>query len=176
MKTALLAVVATALISAAPAFAKAPAGKPAQDAASKALAPLQGTWTITSINGQDPSASGATMTITFSGDKYSQTVNGTVNERGTVKLGVDKKLTTIDLAITEGDDANKLQVGLVEVSGSTMKLKLALPGQTTRPTDFARERGCDSGAVDEKREGLEERSDGSARSYTISPATIVAAT
>ena len=82
------------------------------------------------------------MTITFSGDKYSQTVNGTVNERGTVKLGLDKKLTTIDLAITEGDDANKLQVGLVEVSGSTMKLKLALPGQTTRPTDFAPTEGA----------------------------------
>ena len=142
MKTALIAVVATVLVSAAPAFATATAGKPAQDATSKALAPLQGTWTITSINGQDPAAGGAAMTITFAGDKYHQTVNGTVNERGTVKLGTDKKLTTIDLNITEGDDAKKLQVGLVEVTGSTMKLKLALPGQTTRPTDFAPTEGA----------------------------------
>ena len=133
MKTALLTLAAVALISAAPG---------AQGAATKALAPLQGTWTITSINGQDPAASGAAMTITFTDDKYTQTVNGTVNERGTVKLGTDKKFTTIDLAITEGDDANKLQVGLVEVSGSTMKLKLALPGQTTRPTDFAASEGA----------------------------------
>ena len=87
------------------------------------------------------------MTITFTDDKYTQTVNGTVNERGTVKLGTDKKFTTIDLAITEGDDANKPQVGLVEVSGSTMKLKLALPGQTTRPTDFDADEGVNPGAV-----------------------------
>ena len=128
MRTALLAIAAATLISGAPL---------AQGATSKALAPLQGTWTIASINGQDPAAGGATMTITFTGDKYSQTVNGTVNERGTFKIGVDKKLTTIDLAITEGGDANKIQLGLVEIDGATMKLKLSLPGQTTRPEDFS---------------------------------------
>jgi uncharacterized protein (TIGR03067 family) len=109
----------------------------AQSASTKALAPLQGTWNITSINGQDLAGSGTTMTFTIEGNKYSQAVNGAVNERGTITLGADKKPMTIDLAITEGGDANKLQLGLIEVTGASMKLKLALPGQTTRPTDFA---------------------------------------
>ena len=107
-----------------------------QGAATKALAPLQGIWDITSINGQALADGGTTMTFTVEGNKYSQAVNGTVNERGTLTVGADKKPMTIDLAITEGGDANKLQLGLVEVTGKTMKLKLALPGQTTRPTDF----------------------------------------
>ena len=77
------------------------------------------------------------MTLTIEGDKYSQAVNGTVNERGSIALDSDKKPMTIDLQITEGEDANKTQRGLVEVTGSTMKLKLAAPGATTRPADFA---------------------------------------
>jgi uncharacterized protein (TIGR03067 family) len=109
----------------------------AQNAVPKDLVPLQGTWVITSVNGQDLAAAGASMTLTIAADKYTQTVNGTVNERGTLKLDTAKKPIAIDLIITEGDDANKTQVGVVEVSGATMKLKLALPGQTTRPTDFA---------------------------------------
>ena len=108
----------------------------AQDARTKALTPLQGTWIITSINGQELAGSGTTMTLTFEGDKYSQAVNGTVNERGAITLGADKKPMTIDLAITEGGDANKIQLGLIEVTGTSMKLKLAMPGQAARPTDF----------------------------------------
>ena len=145
MKTALITLAAVALVSAAPG---------AQGAATKALAPLQGTWTITSINGQDPAASGTTMTITFTDDKYTQTVNGTVNERGTVKLGTDKKFTTIDLAITEGDDANKLQVGL---RGSE-RIDDEAQARAARPDHAADglcgERGRNPRAVDEKCEGL----------------------
>lgn len=113
------------------------AGVSAQSATNKALAGLQGTWVLTSINGQDVASSGMSMTLVFADDKYSQTVNGEVNERGTIKLGADKKPMTIDLIITEGSDANKTQLGLIEVTGSTMKLKLALPGETDRPTDLA---------------------------------------
>ena len=108
----------------------------AQTAVPKDLAPLQGTWVITSINGQELAAGGASMLLTITGDKYSQTVNGTINERGTIKVDTTKKPTAIDLIITEGDDANKTQLGLVDVSGTALKLKLALPGQTTRPANF----------------------------------------
>jgi uncharacterized protein (TIGR03067 family) len=113
------------------------AGLSAQSATPKALDGLQGTWVLTSINGQDLAGSGASMTLVFAADKYSQTVNGEVNERGTIKLGEDKKPMTIDLIITEGSDANKTQLGLIEITGNTMKLKLAVPGATDRPTDFA---------------------------------------
>ena len=108
----------------------------AQNAVPKDLAPLQGTWVITSINGQELAAAGQSMLLTITGDKYAQTVNGTVNERGTIKLDTTKKPTAIDLVITEGDDANKTQLGLVEVSATALKLKLAVPGDTTRPTNF----------------------------------------
>jgi uncharacterized protein (TIGR03067 family) len=101
-------------------------------AADKALAMLQGTWAISSINGQTP----APMSLAFKGDKYEQTVQGTVNERGVIKVDGAKKPVTIDLIIQEGSDAGKLQPGIVEVTGDTMKLKLAFPGVTARPKDF----------------------------------------
>ena len=114
----------------------------AQSAVPKDLAPLQGTWVITAINGQELAAAGSSMLLTITGDKYSQTVNGIINERGTIKVDAAKKPTAIDLIITEGDDANKTQLGVVEVSGTALKLKLALPGQTTRPTNFDQAEGA----------------------------------
>jgi uncharacterized protein (TIGR03067 family) len=74
--------------------------------------------------------------LTFTGDKYEQALGGTVNERGTIKLDASKKPMTIDLAIGEGTDAGKAQLGIVEVSGDTMKLHLDSPGAGQRPTDF----------------------------------------
>jgi uncharacterized protein (TIGR03067 family) len=108
----------------------------AQNTVPKDLVPLQGTWVITSVNGQELATAGTSMLLTITGDKYAQTVNGTVNERGTLKLDTSKKPAAIDLIITEGDDANKTQFGLFDVSGTALKLKLALPGQTTRPANF----------------------------------------
>jgi len=104
----------------------------AQPALDKALASLQGTWVINDINGQAPPS----MLLVFKGDKYEQVVDGTVNEKGTVKLDAAKKPMSIDLVIQEGDDAGKLQLGIVEVTGETMKLKLAFPADTARPKEF----------------------------------------
>ena len=113
----------------------APAAK--QPALDKAFAPLQGTWVVGDINGQQPPS----MLLVFTGDKYEQVVDGTVNERGTVKLDAAKKPIAIDLVIQEGSDAGKLQVGIIEVTGETMKLNLAVPDATTRPKAFAAEEG-----------------------------------
>ena len=115
-----------------------PNTKPAAPAASVqvALKPLQGTWIMTTHDGQ-PLAENGELTITVTGDTYAQAVAGTVNERGTIKLDTTKKPTWIDLTITEGSDAGKLQVGLIEVSGGVMKCALAAPGSTTRPTSLA---------------------------------------
>ena len=47
-------------------------------------------------------------------------VNGTVNERGTVTLDPARTPVAIDLTIQEGDDAGKLQVGVIAVEGDTV--------------------------------------------------------
>ena len=131
------------LLAASSLSAQAPAGqarqtKPPTTAAAvpAALKLLQGTWVLTTPEGQPLSQSGD-LTIAITGDKYVQAVAGTVNERGTIKLDATKKPTWIDLAITEGADAGKAQVGLIEVTGGVMKGVLSFAGNTKRPTSLA---------------------------------------
>lgn len=112
--------------------------KPAAD---KGVPALQGVWTVVSINGQSSADAGMTMTLTITGEKYVQAVNGNVNERGTIKVDQSKKPMTIDFNIMEGDDTGKPQVGLVDVAGDTMTMKLGTPGSTTRPSSMAAEEG-----------------------------------
>ena len=101
-------------------------------------AALQGTWVITSVNGQPPTPE---MSLTFTGDKYHQTVGSDVNERGTIKVDASKKPMLIDLIITEGSDAGKTQLGVIEVSGDGLRGNLSLAGAKERPTDFTAKEG-----------------------------------
>ena len=116
---------------------KPPATKPAAPAATvpAALKPLQGTWVLTTPDGQ-PLAPGD-LTITFTGNTYAQSVGGAVNERGTIKIDATKKPMWIDLTIKEGADAGKTQVGLIEITGATMKGAFGMAGSPTRPASFA---------------------------------------
>ena len=124
--------------------------------------PLQGTWVITSINGQATPEGSPEMTLTFTGDKYHQTLGGEVNERGTIKLDKSKKPMMIDLIIAEGDDAGKTQLGIIEVSGDTVRANLDTPGLQQRPPDFTikegfvmfvgrRSRDCSAGCFSRRR-------------------------
>ena len=97
---------------------------------------LQGEWVVATINGESLATGGTEMSLTFTGDKYAQTVNGTVNERGTFKIDTTKKPITIDLAISEGSDAGKLQLGVLELAGDTLTVHLNLPNAPARPADF----------------------------------------
>jgi uncharacterized protein (TIGR03067 family) len=99
-------------------------------------AALQGTWVITSINGQSAPEGSPEMTLTVIGDKYHQTLAGQVNERGTIKVDASKKPMTVDLMITEGQDAGKTQLGVIEVSGDTLRANLDTPAAQQRPADF----------------------------------------
>lgn len=105
-----------------------------------ALKPLQGTWVLTTPDGQ-PMAPNGDLTIMVTGNTYAQSVGGAVNERGTIKIDATKKPMWIDLAITEGPDAGKSQVGLIEITGSAMKGVFSPAGSTTRPTSLAPETG-----------------------------------
>jgi uncharacterized protein (TIGR03067 family) len=115
--------------------------KPPAVTGAQAIASLQGTWDVTSINGQVLADGGMTMQITFTGEKYAQMVNGQVNERGTYKIDAAKKPHTFDLTIVEGDDAGKVQPGIIEITGDTFKGHLAAPGGTDRPADFTMKQG-----------------------------------
>ena len=105
-------------------------------------AALQGTWLVTSINGQSAPDGTPQLTLTFSGDKYQQALGGQVNERGTMKVDATKKPMTIDFAITEGQDAGKTQLGIIEVSGETFRACFDAPGGGQRPTDFTGKDGA----------------------------------
>ena len=131
-------------------FAQTAQTKPAPPAQTKpapaapipaALKPLQGTWILTTPDGQ-PLAQSGELAITITGDKYAQSVAGTVNERGTIKLDTTKKPTWMDLTITEGSDAGKMQVGLIEITAGVMKGVLSVPGDTTRPTSLTPVQGA----------------------------------
>jgi uncharacterized protein (TIGR03067 family) len=97
---------------------------------------LQGTWVLTSLDGQSVREGGPELTLTFTGDKYHQSLGGEVNERGTFRVDASKKPMTIDLTITEGSDAGKTQLGILEVSVDTIRASLDIPGAGQRPTDF----------------------------------------
>jgi len=111
----------------------AQAGAKGAAAAKAAAAALQGTWILTTVNGEPLSEE---LALTIAGDKYHQTVGGTVNERGTIKIDTTKKPMTIDLVIAEGSDAGKTQLGIIEVTGDTIRGNLDRPGAAQRPTDF----------------------------------------
>ena len=107
----------------------------------RALKALQGTWVITTLNGQAAASGSPELALTFTDDKYHQTLGGQVNERGSVKVDATKKPMTIDLIITEGSDAGKTQLGIIEISGETMRANLDTPGAMQRPTDFTAKEG-----------------------------------
>jgi uncharacterized protein (TIGR03067 family) len=133
-----------AVASAAPLVAQgaAQAAKPGAPAMSKGLASVQGVWAFTQMDGQDVAASGQEILLTITNNSYVQTINGQVVERGTFKLDETKKPWAIEISIVEGTDAGKTQLGIVQLTDTTMVGKLADAGITTRPTDFAQAEGA----------------------------------
>lgn len=107
-----------------------------QDAMPKELAAIQGAWQVVSMNGQNPADQGAEVALVFTGSKYQVVINGAVDESGTFKLDAAKKPMSLDLTILEGNDAGKVQLGIVEITGDVAKGLLGQPGSTARPADF----------------------------------------
>jgi uncharacterized protein (TIGR03067 family) len=109
-----------------------------QDAVPKEMQPLQGTWVMTQING-DPAP--GDMALVISGLKYSETVDGTVDETGLFKVDASKTPMTVDLIIQAGDAAGKTQLGIFDVKGDTLRLLLNAEGATVRPTSLEKADG-----------------------------------
>ena len=109
------------------------AGQAAQDDVKKELDKLQGNWAVTTFNGESV-PSEAQAFLVFKADKYEQWTGGSVDERGSIKVDPKTKPLSIDLIITEGNDAGKTQPGVYELNGDTLSVGLATPGTTTRPS------------------------------------------
>lgn len=134
MASAVIAVLSGGMLSAqAPAAAPSPA---TQDASAKVLASLQGIWVVISVNGESIENQGVEMALKIEGNKYSQLVNGTIDETGTVKIDASKTPISFDLNIIEGSDAGKLQPGIIDIKGDTIAAYLANPGGSVRPASF----------------------------------------
>ena len=134
MASAMVAVLSSGVV-----FAQAPAGAPApaaQDASAKVLASLQGIWVVVSVNGESLDNQGVEMALKIEGNKYYQLVNGAIDETGTFKVDAAKTPISFDLTIQEGNDAGKVQPGIIEVKGDTIAAFLATPGGTVRPANF----------------------------------------
>lgn len=93
---------------------------------------VQGNWVVTAVAGQEIPA-GAHVALVITGDKFQSVKNGTVDERGTLKLDATKMPMWFDFVITEGPFAGKLQLGLADVAGDALTLTLAEPGDPVRP-------------------------------------------
>jgi uncharacterized protein (TIGR03067 family) len=97
---------------------------------------LQGTWRLTSLNGRPIPDQGPQVTLSIVGERYQQAFDGKVTERGTLKVDASKQPMTIDLAITEGEDSGKAQLGIVELTDGTLRMCLDTPGAGQRPSEF----------------------------------------
>jgi len=104
-----------------------------QDAPPKALTALEGTWVVASMNGQSAADAGVSLTISFAGNTYASAMNGDVTETGTFTLDATAKPMTLDLTIVTGDDAGKLQLGIVEIGDEGATFGFAIPGDPNRP-------------------------------------------
>ena len=141
LAVALMTVVAASVASAQTAPAQAMIVKK-----SNVLTSVQGTWTMTMANGQDLAGSGQDVLVTITDDKYVQTVNGQVVEKGSFKIDETKKPFALDILIVEGDEAGQKQLAIVEVdaAGKTMKVAIGQPGAPVRPSGFAVTEGVES--------------------------------
>lgn len=104
-----------------------------EPAVPKELTPIQGNWVVTLFNGEAPPVE---IALVVKGNKYDNLVNGESVETGTVKFDASKTPAWFDLVIETGNDAGKLQLGVIQVSGETAILKLTVPGTTTRPASL----------------------------------------
>lgn len=101
---------------------------------SKEATALQGIWDVTMLN--DQSAPDGAMALQFEGLKYAVIIDGGVDETGTFKLDATKTPWTFDLDIKEGNDAGKLQLGILEMKDNAIHGLLGTPGVGTRPANF----------------------------------------
>jgi len=135
MRLITAAILVAGLVTGAGAQTAPPAAKPAQGAMPKELAALQGTWQVVTMNGASPSDQGAEIAFVMKANTYQVVINGATDESGTFKIDATKKPIWFDLSIVKGDDAGKVQQGIIAIGTDTIDVAFSAPGDASRPTD-----------------------------------------
>ena len=122
-------------------FGSLPAGGDAKDdTIKKDRKKYEGTWQVVllEVDGNKASEEDAKkITVINEADgKWTIDAEGKVVARGTSVIDPTKKLKTVDLTVTEGDDKGSTALGIYEFSDDTRKICLATAGKE-RPTEFA---------------------------------------
>jgi uncharacterized protein (TIGR03067 family) len=135
-----LVVASTSLLLMCPDPARSHTVMPVTDQASAAAnlaSQIQGRWEVVTINGTAPAEMvGGDMVLVFAGEKYQQLIQGAVTEEGGLKLDPSKTPHHVDLNILTGDDAGKVQLGVVAIKGDQMSVTLGIPGDGLRPASL----------------------------------------
>jgi uncharacterized protein (TIGR03067 family) len=117
----------------------------AQDDTKKAMAKLEGEWSM--VSGE---ASGQSLPeeAVKSGKRVCKegettiTISGKVYFKAKVTINPTKKPKVIDYEMTEGPTKGKTHLGIYELDGDTVKFCFAAPGKD-RPTDFTAKEGSE---------------------------------
>jgi uncharacterized protein (TIGR03067 family) len=106
--------------------------------------PLQGTWTIVSMerDGKKVTAADKALTVTIKGSEYTFPSAGgfTKSQEGTYKLDPSKDPKTLDVLPTDGPIKGKTFPGIYELDGDTLKACFDAAGKG-RPTEFSAKPG-----------------------------------
>jgi len=124
-----------------------------KEAGDKELKKLQGTWKFISkeMDGKEtPPEQLTKIKITFTGDKWSVTVDDKVVQGGTHKFDPTKKPSQVDAMITEGEGKGSTMLGIYELKGNTMKVCFDPKGKE-RPTDFSAKAGQFTAVVEREK-------------------------
>jgi uncharacterized protein (TIGR03067 family) len=107
------------------------------------LKKIQGAWKFTAHAAGDKAAPPeelAKMKITFTGDKFTVTVDDKVVQAGTHKVDASKKPAQVDSDVAEGEGKGSTMLGIYELKGNTLRVCFD-PAGKARPTSFTAKEG-----------------------------------
>jgi uncharacterized protein (TIGR03067 family) len=107
----------------------------------RALADLQGSWTLvySEAGGKQTGGEVKSYVFSFQGEKWAIHAGGRLSQGGTVtRIEVQEKLNAIDLAITEGANLGVTAISIYAVEGDTLKY---INSAEPRATEFATKPG-----------------------------------
>jgi uncharacterized protein (TIGR03067 family) len=114
------------------------AAEPAPDAVKKEMALFDGEWTMVSGERDGlalPDDLVKSAKRVAKDGETTVTIGGTIFLKAKYSVDPSKKPKTIDYSLTEGTNKGKMQLGIYEIDGDTLKFCFAVPG-AERPTDF----------------------------------------
>ena len=109
--------------------------------ASETMDSLQGKWKLLEIAKDGKShkvtpKSTEYFELEFKGNKVTASFIHNATEEGTYKVGPEEKPRAIDFMPTTSDDKGKTMLGIFELKENKLKLCVAEPEVTKRPTKF----------------------------------------